>query len=34
MKIFTDNFFAKIFSVLIASLLWVALVDEPELIER
>ena len=33
MKIFTDNFFAKIFSVLIASLLWVALVDEPELIE-
>lgn len=33
MRIFTENIIAKIFAVLIASLLWVALVDEPELIE-
>ena len=33
MRLFTENIFAKLFSVLIASLLWVALVDEPELIE-
>lgn len=33
MRYFTENIFAKLFSVLIASLLWVALVDEPELIE-
>ncbi len=33
MKLFTDNIPAKIFSILIAFLLWVALVDEPELIE-
>ena len=33
MSLFTENIFAKLFSVLIASLLWVALVDEPELIE-
>lgn len=33
MSLFTENLFAKLFSVLIASLLWVALVDEPELIE-
>ncbi len=33
MRVFTDNIPAKIFSILIAFLLWVALVDEPELIE-
>jgi len=33
MKLFTDNIPAKIFSIVIAFLLWVALVDEPELIE-
>lgn len=33
MKIVTENFFAKVMSVLIALLLWVALIDEPELIE-
>lgn len=33
MRLFTDNIPAKIFSILIAFLLWVALVDEPELIE-
>ncbi len=33
MRLFTDNIPAKIFSILIAFLLWIALVDEPELIE-
>jgi len=33
MRLFTENIPAKIFSILIALLLWVALVDEPELIE-
>jgi len=33
MRLFTENIPAKLFSVLIAFLLWVALVDEPELIE-
>jgi hypothetical protein len=33
MKLFTDNIPAKLFSIFIAFLLWVALVDEPELIE-
>jgi hypothetical protein len=33
MRLFTENIPAKLFSILIAFLLWVALVDEPELIE-
>jgi YbbR domain-containing protein len=33
MRLFTENVPAKIVSVVIAMLLWVALVDEPELIE-
>ena len=33
MKLVTENFVAKLMSVLIALLLWVALIDEPELIE-
>ncbi len=33
MRFFTENIAAKLLSILIASLLWVAIVDEPELIE-
>ncbi|MFN8685070.1 MAG: hypothetical protein ACK532_03015, partial [Acidobacteriota bacterium] len=33
MRLFTENITAKLFSILIAFLLWAALVDEPELIE-
>ncbi len=33
MRLLTENIAAKLFSILIAFLLWVALVDEPELIE-
>lgn len=33
MKLLTENIMAKLLSVLIAFLLWVAIVDEPELIE-
>jgi YbbR domain-containing protein len=33
MKLLTENILAKLLSVLIAFLLWVAIVDEPELIE-
>ncbi len=33
MRLLTDNWVAKIMSVLIALLLWIALVDEPEMIE-
>ncbi|WP_031498880.1 YbbR-like domain-containing protein [Bryobacter aggregatus] len=33
MRFLTENFLAKVMSVFIAFLLWVALVDEPELIE-
>ncbi len=33
MNLFTENIPSKLFSILIAFLLWVALVDEPELIE-
>ncbi len=33
MSLLTDNWAAKIMSVLIALLLWIALVDEPEMIE-
>jgi YbbR domain-containing protein len=33
MSLFTENILAKLMSILIAFLLWIALVDEPELIE-